>query len=139
MRRAFGILVVLAVYAGGCGGGGGGAADDTTAGGESAYAGPIGSTDVATGQQQFEAVCAGCHNAGAPQLANIGWTPERMRQQIREGSGQMPAIRENRLSAADMESVLAYMATIGAVSDGTAGATPAGDTTAAEGDAAATE
>jgi mono/diheme cytochrome c family protein len=119
--KALGIGAVLALTACGGGGGGGTGGGETTTGGESAYAGPIGSTDTAHGEARFNAVCASCHNNGAPQLANIGWTPEHMRQQIREGSAQMPAIHEARLSAPDMEAVLAYLQTIGAI----AGAAPA--------------
>jgi mono/diheme cytochrome c family protein len=119
MRTGIGIVVLALAGAVGCGGGGssepGGGG---TAGGE--YAGPVASTDVAHGQSRYEAVCGGCHNAGAPQLANVGWTAERMRQQIREGSGQMPAINEGRLSAEDMEAVLAYLQTIGGVEGGAA-------------------
>ncbi|AKF07978.1 c-type cytochrome [Sandaracinus amylolyticus] len=110
--------LVLAV---GCGGGGGGAAaggeeaggGEATAGGE--YAGGVTSTDVALGQEKYQSRCAGCHEGEAPRLENIHWTPERMRRQIREGSGQMAAIPEHRLSADDMEAVIAYLNTIGAV------------------------
>lgn len=98
---------------GACGGGGG----DTTDGQEASaqYAGPIGSSDVAHGQEVFDQICSGCH-ADHP-LGDLGWDPARVRQQIREGSGRMPPIREARVSADDMEAVLAYLATIGAVAD----------------------
>lgn len=120
MRNVIGMLLVglvVGLVSAGCGGGGGGGGE-ATAGGESAYAGPVGSTDVAHGQARYEAVCGSCHNNGAPQLANIGWSPERMRQQIREGDDDMPAISESRLSAEDMEAVLAYLQTIGGVTGG---------------------
>lgn len=125
MRNVIGILfVAMAMSA--CGGGGGGAgAGSETAGGESAYGGPVASTDVAHGQARYDAVCGSCHNNGAPPVANLAWSPERMRQQIREGSGQMPAISETRLSPEDMEAVLAYMQTIGGVTGGEP--MPAGD------------
>lgn len=128
--RILGVALGLTVVA--CGGGGGGSSGgDTsgsggggsTSGGESQYAGPIGSTDTAQGDTRYHAVCASCHDNGAPALANLGWTPEHMRQQIREGSANMPAIRATRLSDADLEAVLAYMQTIGAVTDGAAPAT----------------
>ncbi len=129
--RVLGVGLGLAAAA--CGGGGGGGSSsgggggggDTSSGGESQYAGPVGSTDVAHGQERYDAVCASCHNNGAPPLANIGWTPEHMRQQIREGSANMPAIRAARLSDADMEAALAYMQTIGAVTGGAGPAEPA--------------
>jgi len=70
---------------------------------------------VAQGETRYNAVCASCHNNGAPPVANIGWDVARVRQQIREGSANMPAIRAARLSDADMEAVLAYMDTIGSI------------------------
>ena len=115
--RVLGVGLGLTVVA--CGGGGGSTTttDDTTTGGDTSaqYAGPIGSTDVAQGEARYNAVCASCHNNGAPPVANIGWTTSHLRQQIREGSANMPAIHAARLSDADMEAVLAYLNTIGAV------------------------
>ncbi len=101
-----------------CGGGSHATEEPVTAastGSESPYAGPIASTDTAHGATRYTATCGSCHNNGAPQLANIGWTAERMRRQIREGGSQMPPIGESRLSAADMEAVLAHLVTVGAV------------------------
>jgi len=123
-----GAVMAMAV---GCGGGGGGGG--STAGGEAAYAGPIGSTDVAAGQARWAAACASCHENGAPAVANLGLTPARMRQQVREGSGQMPAIGPSRVSDADLESLLAYLVTVGAVADPNAApaADPAASTTSA--------
>ncbi|MCA9605195.1 MAG: cytochrome c [Myxococcales bacterium] len=103
-----------AMVLGACGGGGGEAAGSQEASAE--YAGPIGSTDVAHGQEVYDQICAGCHSSG-PSLENIGWSAARVRQQIREGSGRMPPIREARVSADDMEAILAYLATIGGVAD----------------------
>ena len=111
-------IIMMAV---GCGGGSsastGAASEGTSAGGESSYAGPIGSTDTALGQEKYDSRCGNaCHaSGGGPELANIGWTPERMRRQIREGSGGMPAIGPTRLSDTDLEAVLAYLVTTGAV------------------------
>jgi len=115
--RVLGVGLGLAVVACGGGGGGGSTSGGTTSGsgGESQYAGPIGSTDVAQGEARYNAVCASCHNNGAPAVANLGWTAEHMRRQVREGSANMPAIHEARLSAADLEAMLAYLNTIGAV------------------------
>jgi mono/diheme cytochrome c family protein len=127
----FGIVLLGAVMLGACGGGSGGSSSsggDGSSGGETSYAGPIGSTDVAHGETRYNAACGSCHNNGAPPIANLGWTPERMRQQIREGGGNMPAIREARLSAPDMEALLAYLVTVGAV-QGDAGAAPAAEAT----------
>jgi mono/diheme cytochrome c family protein len=119
MHKAIGFFAVAMAV--GCGGGqatsgGGQTGGGSTSGGESSeYAGPIGSTDVATGEARYAARCGSCHSGGAPALENIGWTAARMRQQIREGSGNMPAIGPSRLSNEDMESVLAYMVTMGGV------------------------
>lgn len=115
----FGLVLLGAAMLGGCGGGssggsGGGGGGETT-GGEASYAGPVASTDVAHGESRYNAVCASCHNNGAPAVANLGWTAEAMRRQIREGSGEMPAIREARLPAEDMEALLAYLQSIGGV------------------------
>jgi mono/diheme cytochrome c family protein len=120
------LVIGLGLMAVACGGGssssGGGGGSTSSSGGESQYAGPVASTDVAQGEARYNAVCASCHNNGAPTVANLGWTAEHMRQQIREGSANMPAIREARLSAADLEALLAYLQTIGGVEGG---ATPA--------------
>lgn len=121
MRKIGTVLVGLALaLATGCGSSGGdttgGGGGDTTSGGE--YAGAIRSTDTALGEERYGARCAPCHENTAPQLASIGWTPERMRQQIREGSGAMNAIPVSRLSDDEMEAVLAYLQTIGAIEGG---------------------
>ena len=119
----------------GCGGGGsgggleGGGGGGGSSGGEAQYAGPIALTDVALGQQRYDSRCGNaCHSSGGgPALANIGWTAEQTRRQIREGSasGGMSAIPASRLSDEDMEAVLAYLVTIGAVTDGGAAPAPA--------------
>lgn len=107
----------------GCGGGGGEAAE---ADDMAQYEGPIASTDVARGEQVYNDVCMSCHAGGAPNLDNIGWDPARMRHQIREGSGRMPAMPLDRVSDEDMEAALAYMVTIGAVTSEEAGLTSTG-------------
>ncbi len=117
-KRLF-MVCVSAIALGACGGSSGGSSGD----GAAQYAGPIGSSDVARGQEVYESICAGCHSNG-PALENIGWDAARVRQQIREGSGRMPPIRDTRVSAEDMEAVLAYLATIGGVTDG--GSAPGG-------------
>lgn len=119
------VVLVLAGLSGvGCGGGGGGGGEEAggggTAGGESAYAGPVASSDVALGEQKYQSRCASCHESGAPPVANLAWSAERMRQQIREGSGQMPGIPAHRLSDEEMEAVLAYLQTINGVEGGSA-------------------
>lgn len=120
----FGLVgVTLAASLVGCGGGGssggsstGGGDHTASSGGEVSYAGPIQSTDVALGERKYNSRCNGCH-AGGPTLNGIGWTAERLRRQIREGSGGMNAIPASALSDSDMEAVLAYMVTIGGAVD----------------------
>ncbi|HJL19488.1 MAG TPA: cytochrome c [Sandaracinaceae bacterium LLY-WYZ-13_1] len=116
---------LLALALAGCGGGDGGGADE---GGEdmARYEGPIASEDVARGEQVYADTCLPCHEGGAPTLDDIGWDPARMRHQIRQGSGRMPALPLDQLSDEDMEAALAYMVTIGAVSGETAGLEPTG-------------
>jgi len=95
-----------------CGGGGDGGDDGHEASAQ--YAGPIGSSDTARGEEVYGSVCNACHSSG-PALQNIAWEPGRMRHQIREGSGRMPPISTNRVSDEDMEAILAYLVTIGGV------------------------
>ena len=108
-------LAAIGITAAGCGGGGGSSTDAHEVAAQ--YAGAITSTDAAHGQEVYNATCDGCHSSG-PSLENIGWDAARVRQQVREGSGHMPAIRETRVSAEDLEAVLAYLVTIGGVADG---------------------
>jgi mono/diheme cytochrome c family protein len=123
-------LAFSAILMSACGGGGGGTQSTAS------YEGPVTSTDVAGGEQLFNDICMSCHGGGAPALQGIGWEPARMRQQIREGEGRMPAINESRLDADGLEAVLAYMQTIGGVNGGSA--EPA-DTTETTGDEAPVE
>ena len=114
MKRSL-MMTCALTLAVGCGGGGGGDTDSHEAAAQ--YAGPIGSTDAAHGQEVYSATCDACHSDG-PSLENIGWDAARVRQQVREGSGHMPAISESRVSPDDLEAVLAYLVTIGGVADG---------------------
>lgn len=115
MQRRMAAILVLAFMMG-CGGGAAGSeAGEATTGGESPYAGALRSTDTALGESKYQSRCASCHENGAPAVANLHWTVERMRQQIREGSGQMPPIPEHRLSADEMDALIAYLGTVGGV------------------------
>lgn len=131
LRTSVGMLAMsLAVV--GCGGGGGGGAQDP---GEIAaeFQGPIASSDVARGEELYNGICLSCHSGGAPAIESLGWEPAAMRQQVRRGQGRMPAIGASRLSADDLEAILAYLATIGAVNGGAPEST--GDEAPAEDDA----
>jgi len=112
-------MTLLGVALAGCGGAG--AAGE---GGSASYEGAIASNDVAGGEQVFNEACGGCHGGG-PSLQDLAWDPARMRRQIREGSGGMPALSLDDVSDDDVEAVLAFLVTIGAVaSDEAAGAGP---------------
>jgi mono/diheme cytochrome c family protein len=92
---------------------------EASSGGDAAYAGPIASTDVAHGKEVFGNFCGDCHPDGGedvgPSLIATPHTPEHIRKQIREGGGKMRPFSEQRLGKDDMESILAYLASINAV------------------------
>jgi mono/diheme cytochrome c family protein len=113
-------VCVGVVAAGGCGGGSSKPEGESSSGGESSeYAGPIASTDAAHGQEVFKSFCDDCHPDGnedvGPSLIATPHTPSRIRQQIREGSGKMRPFSAARLNNQDMESILAWLASVNAV------------------------
>lgn len=92
---------------------------EATAGEENAaYAGPIGSEDVAAGQEVFSTYCDDCHPDGeedvGPSLIAAPHSPAQVRKQVREGSGKMRPFGEDRISADDLENLLAYLKSINA-------------------------
>jgi len=104
----------------------GGEAGAETTGGETnggettAPAGTASPEMIAAGGERFEAVCGLCHGASgddgdAPSVHDIHWSAERMRTQIRNGSGRMRPISAARLSDEDMEKVIAWLGTVGGV------------------------
>ena len=108
----------------GCGGSSGGAeepaGEETSTGGDVAqYQGAIASTDVDGGKELFDTHCGDCHPDGdedvGPSLIDHAHSPAAFRQQIREGSGRMRPFAESRLSDDQMEAILAYLATLGAL------------------------
>jgi mono/diheme cytochrome c family protein len=115
------LMTILALSLAACGGGKSGqeASGEATSGGESEYAGPIASTDAAHGKEVFDSFCGDCHPDGGsdvgPSLIESPHTPAQLRQQIREGSGKMRPFTEARLSKDDLESVLAWLASVNAV------------------------
>ena len=105
----------------GCGGGGAeeGGSEESSGGDLSAYEGPVASTDVEAGKELFSTFCDDCHPDGeedvGPSLIEHAHSAARMRQQVREGSGKMRPFSANRLSDEDLEHLLAYLGSIGAV------------------------
>ena len=92
---------------------------ESSSGGEATYAGPITSTDAEHGKEVFANFCDDCHPDGGedvgPSLIANPHTPAKIRQQIREGGGKMRPFSEQRLSNDDMESLLAWLASVNAV------------------------
>ena len=83
------------------------------------YEGAIASTDVEAGKTVFATYCDDCHPDGdadvGPSLIADPHTPALLRKQIREGSGKMKPFPEKRVSKDDLEALLAYLDSIGAV------------------------
>ena len=113
------LVSALAAFGAGCGGG-----DDATApAGSTAAPTPStstpaptgGSGDVANGKTLFEGKCQGCHaNLGTeaavgPVLAGGGRTDERIRNQIINGGGAMPA---GLYSGTELDDVVAFVLSI---------------------------
>jgi mono/diheme cytochrome c family protein len=71
---------------------------------------------IQRGRRAFSQRCDSCHPGGdediGPRIIGKGLSPERMRTQIRRGSGRMRPISEARLSIDSMEDLLAYLTTI---------------------------
>jgi mono/diheme cytochrome c family protein len=82
---------------------------------------PVGSTDVAAGTEVFAEFCEGCHPGGeegdGPKIAGAGISPSQMRWQVRSGGDDMPAFGPDKISDADLETLLAYTITLGAVAE----------------------
>lgn len=119
MRAGLWLSLVMGLVA--CGGGSEEPSGEESSGGEAAYEGPIGSTDVAHGKEVFDTFCEDCHPGGGedvgPSLIDEPHAPARVRQQVREGSGKMRPFSEKRLNGDDMEALLAYLQSINAVKE----------------------
>jgi mono/diheme cytochrome c family protein len=124
LRRVGSWLVLSAVIATvGCGGSGAAEtpAGEQSSGGEGAttgYEGAITSTDAAAGKETFDTFCGDCHPDGqedtGPSLIADPHTAAQIRKQVREGSGKMRPFSSARLSDADLENVLAWLASVNA-------------------------
>lgn len=129
MTKRF-ILITAALSAGAlgltaCGGGSAESAGGAAAsGGEPALV----ITDAAeweslasAGKTSYDRACGACHPGGeadlGPALKGHMVSMADMTRQIREGSGRMKPIDDAKLPEGEMQSVMVYLATIGAVGD----------------------
>jgi mono/diheme cytochrome c family protein len=80
---------------------------------------PINSTNVAAGTEVYAEFCEGCHPGGeegdGPKIAGEEASPSQMRWKVRSGGDDMPAFGPDKISDANLESLLAYASTLGAV------------------------
>ena len=80
---------------------------------------PVGSTDVAAGTEVYAEFCEGCHPGGqegdGPKLADAAASPSQLRWKVRSGGDDMPAFGPDKISNDDLEALLAYAQTIGAI------------------------
>lgn len=112
--KQFVILGLLSLSLTACGG----SAETATDGDDlAAYEGPVTSQDAEAGKAAFEDTCSACHSESENPIANLAWSPAKVRKQIREGDDEMPAIPASRLSDEDLEHVLAFLATMGTVTN----------------------
>ena len=74
-----------------------------------------------SGKESFDRACGTCHPGGdadlGPAIKGHMLTMADMTKQIREGSGRMQPVDENKLPEAEMKGVMVYLATISAVGD----------------------
>lgn len=74
---------------------------------------------VRRGRQRFNATCDTCHPGGdediGPRIIGKNFSVDRMRQQIRNGSGRMRPIPVRRLADEDLDALFAYLSTLRAV------------------------
>jgi mono/diheme cytochrome c family protein len=78
-------------------------------------------TLLAAGTESFENACGTCHPGGeadvGPALKGEREPSAKMKKQIRKGSGRMAPIGEDKLPEAEMQGLLVYLSSIGAVGD----------------------
>lgn len=77
---------------------------------------PLDSAEEQRGEQVFMKLCHQCHPGGsgglAPGLNNKPAPAAAIRLQIRQGLGQMPSFKEDEISDADVDAVIAYLLAI---------------------------
>ena len=73
------------------------------------------------GKTSFDTACGSCHPGGeadlGPALKGHQESSAKMTKQIREGSGRMAPIGEDKLPESEMKGLLVYLSTLGAVGD----------------------
>ena len=115
-KLIFGAACAALTVAFGCGGSGGGS---TTAYSVDDFDYPLVSTNVAAGQELYAEFCEGCHPGGqegdGPAIADEMYSPAKMRWKIRSGGKDMPAFGPDKISRDQLDDLLAYTETFGAV------------------------
>ena len=75
----------------------------------------------AAGKTSFDTACGDCHPGGdadlGPKLKGHMESTADMTKQIREGSGRMKPIGEDKLPESEMKGLLVYLSTLDAVGD----------------------
>jgi mono/diheme cytochrome c family protein len=75
----------------------------------------------ASGKESFDRACGSCHPGGeadlGPALKGHMVPVASMTTQIREGSGRMKPVLEDKLPEAEMKGLMVYLATMSAVGD----------------------
>ena len=101
-----------------------GCAGSGSSGGTTAYSVedfeyPLTSKDVAGGKELYAEFCEGCHPGGekgdGPKIAGTMESPAEVRWKIRVGGDDMPAFGPDKISKSQMDAILAYAETFGAV------------------------
>jgi len=115
----FGLSVLAIAVAYGCSSSGG-SSGGTTSYTLEQFEFPLTSTDVQGGEEVYAVYCEGCHpGAGGegdgPMIAGEMYSPAKMRWQVRAGASDMPAFGPDKISNPELESLLAYCETFGAV------------------------
>lgn len=120
MRKEIVFALGATLGLGACAGGASAPGAEASSGGDMAlYGGPIASQDVAQGKELFDSFCGDCHPGGGadngPSLVEDPHSPPKIRKKVREGGSRMRRFPEARLSPAQLEAILAYLDTLGAV------------------------
>jgi mono/diheme cytochrome c family protein len=109
------LVIALLAIAAGCG------AKDQTARDAARYDYPVGSADVDRGEVVFKENCNGCHPGGqkgyGPTIAGNPEPVAEVRMVVREGKGRMPSFGADKISADDLEALLAYVQSIGGIAN----------------------